>query len=814
MRSSPRSRAIALAVLLGLVAALTTTAAPAAAEPGSASAFHGTEPTRVVDTRTGLGTAAGPLAAGADRTIRLAGLGGVPATGVTAVVANLTVTDTTAASHLTAWPTDQPRPHASNLNWPAGDTRANLAVLPLSPSGDITVTNNAGTTHLLIDVVGWYDTAASDAPGLRTLPPTRVVDSRDGTGTVGEPLGPKESRPITLAGLGGVPATGVTAVVANLTVTDTTAASHLTAWPTDQPRPHASNLNWPAGDTRANLAVLPLSPSGDITVTNNAGTTDLVIDVVGWYDTAASDAPGLTTRAPFRAVDTRSGTGTLAAPLGAGHFRTVALAGTGPVPAGVSAVVANVTVTGGTSASHLTTWPSDRTRPSASNLNWPAGDTRANLAVIPLAPDGTANLFNNTGSANVVVDVVGWFTGPTLDLHVTGVGTLAGYATIRVVPRGFTPAGTELRLDGPEGPLLGTSATNPAGFEVDTTSLTNGPHTLVALATSGDRTVTTTRSVAVDNRTYDWSRVDATMQRKVDDIPLPGNALLVAHHGEVVYEQGFGTYTSETPMFIASATKWLSGAVIMRLVDRGLLRLDMPVSELLPEFTGQKGQVTLRQLLAFTSGLEPDPVCAGRAAYTLATCTATIAAAPMTAAPGAQYRYGSGHLVVAARMAEVATGTPFATLFAEELTEPLGMDDTLFLNTTNPNPAGSAISTLADYARFIEAMWDFGTHDGERYLSTAAVQQMQRDQTAGAPMVATSGIRKALGSRYGLAEWFDVLDPATGAYEVSSPGAFGFHPWIDRERDLYGVYAVYLNDDDISAGGWDVKDEVRAAVDG
>ena len=692
MRSSPRSRAIALAVLLGLVAALTSTAEPATAEPGTASGFHGTEPTRVVDTRKGLGTAAGPIAAGADRTIRLAGRGGVPATGVTAVVANLTVTDTTAASHLTAWPTNQPRPDASNLNWPAGDTRANLAVLPLSPDGDITVTNNTGTTHLLIDVVGWYDT----------------------------------------------------------------------------PTP----------------------------------------------ESAAPDAPGLTTRAPFRAVDTRKGTGTLAAPLGAGDVRTVLLAGTGPVPTGVSAVVANVTVTGGTSTSHLTTWPSDRTRPSASNLNWPAGDTRANLAVIPLAPDGTANLFNNSGSVHVVLDVVGWFTGPTLDLHVAGVGTLAGDATVRVVPRGFTPASTELRLDGPTGALLGTSTANPASFEIDTTSLTNGPHSLIALATSGDRTVTTTRSVTVDNQTYDWSRVTATMQRKVDDIPLPGNALLVARHGEVVYDRGFGTYTSETPMFIASATKWLSGAVIMRLVDRGELRLDMRVSELLPEFTGQKGQVTLRQLLAFTSGLEPDPVCAGRAAYTLATCTATIAAAPMTAAPGAQYRYGSGHLVVAARMAEVATGTPFATLFAEELTEPLGMANTLFLNTTNPNPAGSAISTLADYTRFLEVMWDFGVHDGERHLSTAAVQQMQRDQTAGAPMVAASPIRKALGSRYGLAQWFDVLDPATGAYEVSSPGAFGFHPWIDRERDLYGVYAVYLPGDDISAGGWDVKDEVRAAVDG
>ena len=57
-----------------------------------------------------------------------------------------------------------------------------------------------------------------------------------------------------------------------------------------------------------------------------------------------------------------------------------------------------------------------------------------------------------------------------------------------------------------------------------------------------------------------------------------------------------------------------------------------------------------------------------------------------------------------------------------------------------------------------------------------------------------------------------MLDPATGAFEVSSPGAFGFHPWIDRQRDLYGVYVIEAPDD-VSAGGWDVKQQVRNAVD-
>ncbi len=74
-----------------------------------------------------------------------------------------------------------------------------------------------------------------------------------------------------------------TAVVLNITVTDTTTASFLTLWPDGTAQPLASDLNWVAGDTLPNLIVVKLGANGSIDFYNGFGTTDVIVDVVGWY---------------------------------------------------------------------------------------------------------------------------------------------------------------------------------------------------------------------------------------------------------------------------------------------------------------------------------------------------------------------------------------------------------------------------------------------------------------------------------------------------------------------------------------------------
>src|SRR5206468_2884313 len=111
-------------------------------------------------------------------------------------------------------------------------------------------------------------------------------DSRVGTGGFSTPWGPLTVRDVTVAGVVGVPV-DADAVVMNVTATSTTAASHLTIAPAGQSLPLSSNLNWPAGDTRANLVVVRVGTGGKVAVANNDGSVDVVADVVGWFDDGA-----------------------------------------------------------------------------------------------------------------------------------------------------------------------------------------------------------------------------------------------------------------------------------------------------------------------------------------------------------------------------------------------------------------------------------------------------------------------------------------------------------------------------------------------
>src|SRR5207237_22129 len=122
-------------------------------------------------------------------------------------------------------------------------TIPNLVVVKVGTGGKVSFYNNSGSTAVVADVMGWYSDGPGTGAGYTPLTPARILDTRDGTGGFSSPLGPGGSLDLTVTGVGGVPASGVTAVVLNVTVTDTSAPSFLTVWPTGQPRPLASNLN-------------------------------------------------------------------------------------------------------------------------------------------------------------------------------------------------------------------------------------------------------------------------------------------------------------------------------------------------------------------------------------------------------------------------------------------------------------------------------------------------------------------------------------------------------------------------------------------
>ncbi|MDQ3895654.1 MAG: N-acetylmuramoyl-L-alanine amidase [Actinomycetota bacterium] len=379
------------------------------------SSYHPLSPARLLDTRNGTGVAAGRIAPEGTINLNVTDAGGVPASGVTAVALNMTVTNASGpASYLTVWPKGESRPFASNLNFSAGVSVPNLVIASVGADGSVSIYNNRGTVDVVADVQGWYSNVAGSGSSYVPVNPARVLDTRAGPGTAA-PVGPGGVVQLHVAGTGGVPTTGVTAVVLNMTVDRATGPeSYLTVWPSGATMPTASNLNFSAGPASTNLVIAQVGADGNVAIYNNVGSTDVIADVEGWFGATATPPPGSTFFgiSPTRILDTRDGTGTgTVGRLGAGATIDLAVAGVGGVPvSGATSVVLNVTAVDAVGAeSYLTLFPAGTARPVASNLNFVAGETVPNLVIVRVV-NGKVSIYNNTGSTHVVADVQGWFS--------------------------------------------------------------------------------------------------------------------------------------------------------------------------------------------------------------------------------------------------------------------------------------------------------------------------------------------------------------------------------------------------------------------
>jgi hypothetical protein len=247
--------------------------------------FNAVVPARITDTRAASGqTNAGlTLGAGTTLNVQVTGAGGIPSTGVSAVVLNVTAVDQTTAGFFTVFPKGNALPTASNLNWTPGDTVPNRVIVPIGTGGMVSVYNGLGSADAIVDVNGYFTTNPSPGASFFTLFPSRIVDTRNGTGGFSSPLGAAATMTVTVEGHGGVPATFVKAVIINVTVANPTTASDLVIWPHGATQPTASDLNFVGGQTVPNLVVVKLSALGQIDIFNAFGTTNVIVDVVGYY---------------------------------------------------------------------------------------------------------------------------------------------------------------------------------------------------------------------------------------------------------------------------------------------------------------------------------------------------------------------------------------------------------------------------------------------------------------------------------------------------------------------------------------------------
>jgi hypothetical protein len=380
-------RVLALAVL----AIVTAGETPARAAPLQAATAI--TPTRVLDTRAGIGAPRGRLNPGAVITLAIPSAAGA---GATSVLVNLTATDALGTGHVTAWPCNEAMPATSVLNFTTGHAVPNLIAIKL-PAGGLCLASSA-PVHVLGDVQGWF-TGTTDFQGTT---PSRVLDTR----LTRNPLGVMVERRLRLAGTGGVPV-GAAAVAVNLTVVNLSSAGYVVAYPCGQST-DSSTVNFRAGETVANLAFVALA-GGDLCLIASIA-TDIIVDSFGWTNSANE----LRVKSPARVIDTRQPTKWPYSALGSTPLE-VRIAGKGGVANDASAALLTITAVDGTSGGYVAAWPCDQAKPDSSVLNlWP-GVLRSNLALLKLSSANGSICIQSTtydGSPlHVIVDAVGWLTG-------------------------------------------------------------------------------------------------------------------------------------------------------------------------------------------------------------------------------------------------------------------------------------------------------------------------------------------------------------------------------------------------------------------
>jgi serine-type D-Ala-D-Ala carboxypeptidase/endopeptidase len=281
---------------------------------------------------------------------------------------------------------------------------------------------------------------------------------------------------------------------------------------------------------------------------------------------------------------------------------------------------------------------------------------------------------------------------------------------------------------------------------------------------------------------------------------LTGMTLIIFNdQDEKVFEQNYGSFNADQTVAIASASKWVSGTVLLSLVGKNQISFDDTTGDILGWM--KNSNVNLKQLLSFTSGMDNEHICIYTALFSFEECVALISTTYPLGLPGTRYDYGGTHLAVAGRMAEVVTEKSWKTILNEELLIPLGLD--LSINyyaqplsangSQNPMIAGGMRISMNQYAKILQLIYHKGLwKNGDQTLQLIPSDLFDEQSKMPYPDVVIGNVPPSAPEsiRYGLSAWLECATPAEGCQKMSSPGAFGFTPWIDRAHGYYAILGM------------------------
>ncbi|WP_146247955.1 hypothetical protein [Curtobacterium sp. MCLR17_039] len=412
-RTRRRSLAVAALGALALVGSLLVTApAQAVNDTGTGGVFVPASG-RVLDTKVGTGGYSTPMQPGSYRTVKIAGLAGIPSDGsVGAVSLNATVSGSSANGSLFGRPdADTSRTMMLIYNGTTGEYVSNSAIVAVSSEGTIQVATET-SARLILDVQGYYttDDDGTAAGGFIPVAGKRIVDTRSGLGVTKSTLAPGKSIDIQVAGANGV-ADGASAAVVNLLPINTTSSDgYLTPYATGTARP-ANALHYAPSTNTSIQAQVRLSADGRMTIYNGSSTINLVIDLQGYFTaagtTGATFVPGI-----GRVYNSTASGNTIVAK---NETRSVQVAGRAGVPvmgSGINAVVLTLTAYHAGSEGRATVWADGTDKPDTTSINFRKDEIRTNTVTVPLAASGKINLNNVADPTHYLIDVQGWYVDP------------------------------------------------------------------------------------------------------------------------------------------------------------------------------------------------------------------------------------------------------------------------------------------------------------------------------------------------------------------------------------------------------------------
>ncbi len=321
-----------------------------------------------------------------------------------------------------AIPSDAAQPFVANSNFTPNQILNNVFTVGLGANDGAFKIFVVTNTNVVVDVTGYYAPPAAGGLYFHPLPkPIRLLETRAGEAgcfTPGAPLqGGMNATQLGITSCGGVtiPA-GVQALVGNATTVGPQNGGYLTLYPADAAQPFVASSNFLTGNIMNAPFTVGLSPSGEFKIFTTV-TTDLVIDVSGYYSTQLNDLNGQgllfnSLAAPIRLLDTRAGESgcfTPGAPMAGGVTYTQLATGTCVnIPATAKAVVGNATTVNVVAGGFLTFWPSNAAQPLVATSNFLAGQIFNRHFIVGLGADGAFKRYSSAGT-DLVIDMSGYF---------------------------------------------------------------------------------------------------------------------------------------------------------------------------------------------------------------------------------------------------------------------------------------------------------------------------------------------------------------------------------------------------------------------